>query len=1021
MKTLTSNAQAKVAQTTGTEPVILLEVYWATGKRVYSTHSIYGYQSKILKIGTLTSTINVSGQQSSDVNIALDDIDGELKTLIDTLDIHKTKAIVKMGYTDLLESDAFIIFQGQISAPFTWGENDRSVSFDILSEIESFEIGFSPEEGQLDFVSLEMIGVPWPLSFGSVLYSQTSKVHQTLTGTLLEDIGIIDPMIDLQITSLISQYSDQAVILSYYQMMMQNANLIGKPAQQLLTYYINLINQQHLKLKDITDTYDALEKAKIAEKRKPSDEAKKTERVELEDKLKTKANDVSVLQSTKAQAEANVDLTLYEYEVKKKAAMGQIEAYNALCNIMQQVLALQQEKCRQGKLVKTSFQIQDGDLFPQGVSTEITVNGVKYRGEFAGNVFTVDVGPYAKYKNIRVAPWHTDTDPCEPQDENNGLATFYLKNTPPASLSGLYLLVEAKDGSRHVIKASRQEGQKVIFDLINQNTPTGNPSGLDLNKILGKVQDLFQFNPAGDLLSPTGKVTPNLNVDPELYQRPEVQQLLQIIGEILRFSVNNNLSIKPELTNKDRDDLMEQMFGPDWKKRFNSLSKITPNQLEQWFKQYYGITQREIEFLSKLVFVLPMDNLGDTIIYDVPDARRVFTIVGEDINKIVEASGIPLFEWFNDNYIRPEEWPTDMNWRAEAGTVIRADDDDCQIHIANIVPSTVNGVHAYRRTKQGLRILAPVPEDYYTVQNANLGTIDVTAIVFPKALKEIEGENWEDEIFVTQTSSIGPHVCDVLDHLITTYIPGATTDFDDVRDLLDNYPVGYTITDRPNVLDEIARIAWESRCALVRDGLVFRLIYLSLEPDSVATLGYNDIITETFSISTTPSENLATRYIATYSKDYLPLLPNKHLPRKVLRNNLKKYGLISRDEYFHCYNVDSLVEKSAKFWLIRESNTWKHVSFKTTLKHIALDIQDCILFEDVLDVKGIITEINIDFENKELNISAWLPVRAGETEPYTFAWPSTVTTPFPLPIEEQEGLAGGYGPGTGVTGTIPGC
>ncbi len=48
----------------------------------------------------------------------------------------------------VLEFVSGLIFRGKISSPVVWSEGDRTVSFNIISQIEDAEIGFSPEEGQ---------------------------------------------------------------------------------------------------------------------------------------------------------------------------------------------------------------------------------------------------------------------------------------------------------------------------------------------------------------------------------------------------------------------------------------------------------------------------------------------------------------------------------------------------------------------------------------------------------------------------------------------------------------------------------------------------------------------------------------------------------------------------------------------------------------------------------------------------------------------------------------------------------
>jgi len=971
MKTLSSDTLLEIAKEHGTEHVILAEIEWEeNGTRIYATKEILGIKGKIDDIGVIETISTSDNRQTQSLSLTLDDIDDEIKDILNRIDVHKIICTIYQLYTNLTINDKFVLFKGQISAPFTWGENDRSVQFEILSEIESFEVGFSPEEGQLDFVSKDFIGQAWPLCFGSVVHIPAQKVHQTLTGVLLEDIGIVDPSLQWKLDRLEHNYADAAVLIRFYQALMKGADQLSPPVDQLIEEYITLIKEIHNLIETINTLENTLDNAKSLYKKHPTSKVLKNVVKNTETQLDPLAKQSNQIALLKEQFEnIKIELAEYEFELKKQAANGEINAYNQLRAVLAEKIAIIQEICRQSKFVKECFLIQNGELFPQNTTTEISINNLKFRGIFTGEKFCIEVGPYAKYKNLQLTNWVPNDDECEPDDENNGLSVFYLKEY--VNLVGMYLYVKKKgeDDFRHIIKVNRQEGLKVIFELIEWDRQSGQPDGISLESLLDQLIDFTE--------------TGNLSID--LYMRPEFQKLQQLIA-----------------TN-------------------------FPN----------GISINDARNLFKLLLLEPSDKLSNELLFLDPTARTIYTIIGEDIEFIQEAAGVPLKSWFEEEQfnIFIEEVPDSFQWHADTGSIVRDKDDDCQIYICNILPSEIHAVYAYRTIQStGKRILTQVPSSYYEKnESANLGTINVTCLIFKKGLSEIEGEGWEDQVYVTMTSSIGPNICDIIQHLIETYTVGTTVNaanFAAVKaNFGDKYPANFPLFDRPNVLDEIARIAWEARCGLYQVGSEFFIRYLSEEPTEDLTFTLADIETETLQVTHTSSEELTTRLIATFNRNHLPIEEGKRLPEQVYRHNVKKYGLHSRTEYFHIYNIDELVEKSATFWLIRQANTWKKVTFKTVLKNIRLDVFDCVKFDNIPDyfadssIKTVVENSTYDPKTKTITVVAWVPVRSGEMTEYYWAWPSQKdeNADFPTVVEIEKGFGGGYGPGKGVQGTIPGC
>ena len=126
------------------------------------------------------------------MSVTLDDTDGSLKAILDLADIHQRDVWVYQTFEGLDLADRFLLFRGQITSPVTYSEGDRTLSFTVLSQVEDKEVGFSAEEGDFSFIAENLIGQPWPMNFGTVVYGKTLRLNQTQRGILANDMGTAD-------------------------------------------------------------------------------------------------------------------------------------------------------------------------------------------------------------------------------------------------------------------------------------------------------------------------------------------------------------------------------------------------------------------------------------------------------------------------------------------------------------------------------------------------------------------------------------------------------------------------------------------------------------------------------------------------------------------------------------------------------------------------------------------------------------------------------------------------------------
>jgi len=351
---------------------------------------------------------------------------------------------------------------------------------------------------------------------------------------------------------------------------------------------------------------------------------------------------------------------------------------------------------------------------------------------------------------------------------------------------------------------------------------------------------------------------------------------------------------------------------------------------------------------------------------------------------------------------------TSFFW-ANGGSRVTMNADKKIVYIANLLPSTVLRVAAFR-TIDGLRSLYTVPPEYYTVRETDYtGYTGVTEIVLNQALSTQnlkEGGGWEDDIYVTLTSSVGPNTVDIIEWFIDTYTDydTDTVSFDDVRDLIDNYPMHFALLERKSLINVLEEIAFQARCALWLKDNKFFLRYLALEPDADGMLTESDVMPNSLKIVHTSTEDLVTKFIAHWKSDYAVNKDNLLILRA---RNVPDYGTHPLDYDFYCFNIFELVQKTATFWMIRKSNTWRRAQFKTLVNKLNFESFDCmsITLPDVADgtVKCIVEKANYNSNDHTVNFELWTPCKAGTRTPYNFAWPADIDeqTIFPTLEEEQ--------------------
>lgn len=369
------------------------------------------------------------------------------------------------------------------------------------------------------------------------------------------------------------------------------------------------------------------------------------------------------------------------------------------------------------------------------------------------------------------------------------------------------------------------------------------------------------------------------------------------------------------------------------------------------------------------------------------------------------------------------------------GTEVFLESSSGLTNIVSLVPGVITQVCAYR-TFGDLQFLTEVDTSEYEVGAVNYGDYQVSELTFTRPLSDIPDEKWEDDIFVSFESGTGPNPVNVIKYLVDTYTEYTydTVSFDAVETLLTNYPANFVVRESKSAFQLIKEIAYQFRCAVtVRGGVVY-LTYLSKEPTSLRTITTADILTGTFLNTTTPTEDLVTKHVVNWSIADARIFKTQTTEDSfTLKHNVSRYGVSGDTKDYFTQNTFTSIEKSATFWMIREANAWRYIEFETPIKHLDLDVYDCITvtFPGFPTTKCIIDSLNVDFSNNTIKFKCWTPMLAGTNVQYGFAWPATLaaTALFPGPNYIDSGALGlrktvtppvGHPLRAGYTGIIPG-
>lgn len=1050
-RTLPANAIAEIAKPLGVEPINIVGVDWTgSGTEIlYADRDLAGVLGRIIELSEFDEVVKATGNSTVTVRVSLDDTDGELKTIYNTTDIHKKRCSVYQYFGNLSLDDKFLLFRGEISTPVVWDEGKRILSFDILSQIESEEVGFSPEEGQFTDVSPAAVGKVWPLCFGSVAHVPVVKTSDVIRGNLVTTIGIPDATLPLKRKQLVFNLNYYIQALAYYSKVMEVAYTIARPPIDIASDYLLTIKTED-ELKQVVEDYSAVyeeNKEELDKLIQLLDEAPTAQdAADVQAAIDALTPIVSALQyelslykpqldyaeAYKEYVEIEVDNAQYEFETIGKLRETIVKILEYISETAFELNRIDAVTVQQQHLSQTVFTVVNGHKFPQSTQVRLICKGMILIGSFTGDVFTLtQIEP--RYRNVAIAPRQSTGQSIVAQSSINAygvavqirsmdltdLNAFWISDAT-VELAGNYCLLS----TGKIIKVSDQIGTKCFFDLEEIRVDREKQKPYEP----AEEKDLTSWLWGQIVASGAQEYTTKER------ERKLREALSQDAKDSLK-SVEDRLEKLIELidqapTQEDRRAVQQAIYRDmgAYESIVASLRLPRKDKLEA----YRYISQQEFNNFLKLEN-LHRKEYWRAVQPPIVDVAGDFAVTGPDVvGSISEVAPVILPSWLpflsgqllsdleeittklpNGQTILVDKIPRTTLWVAEAGTDVTLDASYQEKYVCNILPSTIQAVYA-NRAVNGFKRLVPVPSSYYVKNEAdNYGPYTCTTITLRKPLSEYDDEGWEGDLYVSLISSVGPNTALIIKWILQQYTNTIidSTSFDYVENRLTNYPSHFALFDKQDALALIEKIAWQARCNVILKHGTAYLQYLSEIPDSIATIEQSDIEHESLEISYTNTEELVTKFVGKWKTHYQQDDTNK----TILRHNIIKYGNIEKEFDFFIYNIESLVIKSATFWMIRYANTWKKIKFKTFLTNLKVESFDAITIDlgDSLvassSVLGLVEKASYDSNDYSITIECWLPVRAGEMVAYDYAFPADLAaeTVFPTVEDVAAGIAGG--------------
>jgi hypothetical protein len=270
----------------------------------------------------------------------------------------------------------------------------------------------------------------------------------------------------------------------------------------------------------------------------------------------------------------------------------------------------------------------------------------------------------------------------------------------------------------------------------------------------------------------------------------------------------------------------------------------------------------------------------------------------------------------------------------------------------NCLGGTINEVYAYK-TVEGSHRLFNVPKVYWRTTSINstgggvvstTPTFSVLAVTTKLPLSSLLNEFWDDQLYVSYTSAIGPSLSSILQFLIMTY---TNFSYSSGLNSLAGFNCSFATVEQKDVMTQIKELCFQCNTAVWLSEGVFHFLYLPGAPSPAQSIGLSDVIADTLEIGITTTENIITKIKASWFFTYEFDTRNYY----TARYNDFRYGVHELDVDYYAFQDLQAIAQSVLFWLYRKGNTWKRLKFSVPLKYISLQIFDVVtLNSDVVNL-----------------------------------------------------------------------